>query len=225
MAVSTEDKDAMARLLQIMEGNVPSPIALTENKNNFATGGGDEVILAGPGQTTQRDIQAMAEVIKKLNNAIGDVTKTMVQESQYDKNLKEALETTVTSNGIKIGMYQIIHNQDTSRAVNKQNFSVVNKLTGETIAHELGLYEAAHGLVKLLNSGNFINSAPVRELLESEASYTSHKLDAIRYKRAMKKALSEKNMIRYNLYEDRCQSSMDRAMSSKSIIKKIYKTL
>ena len=218
MTVSSEDKAAMARLLQIMEGKTPSPITPTYNNSV------DPVVLAGPGQVTQRDVQAMADVLKKLNGAIGDVSATMVTESQYDPQLKEALITTKTSDGVKIGAYQIKINQNDDRMVNKQSFSVINKISGETIAHELGLYEAAHGLVKLLNAGNFVNSLPVRELLESEAAYTSHKMDEIRYKKRMKKAQMTKDSS-YDLYEARRQNSMDRAMIAKAKVKKLYESI
>ena len=217
MTVSSEDKAAMARLLQIMEGKTPTPITPIYNSTDIV----DPVVLAGPGQVTQRDVQAMADVLRKLNGAIGDVSSTMVTESQYDPQLKEALVTTRNTDGVKIGAYQIKINQNDDRMVNKQSFSVINKISGETIAHELGLYEAAHGLVKLLNAGNFVNSIPVRELLETEAAYTSHKMDAIRYKKRMKKAQMT-NDASFGLFEARRQNSMDRAMIAKAKLKKLY---
>ena len=221
MTVSSEDKEAMARLLQIMEGKTPTPISASTSQNNSVST--DSVILAGPGQVTQRDVQAMADVLKKLNGAIGDVSATMVTESQFDPQLKEALTTVKNNDGVKIGAYQIKIHQNDDRMVNKQSFSVINKITGETIAHELGLYEAAHGLVKMLNAGNFVNSLPIRELLEAEAAYTGHKLDAVRYKKRMKKAAST-NDASYDLYEARRQSSMDRAMIAKAKVKKLYES-
>lgn len=223
MTVSSEDKIAMARLLQIMEGKTPDPVN-TQLQNNSIVSSAEQVVLAGPGQVTQRDVQAMADVLKKLNGAISDVSANMVTESQYNNDLKEALVTSKNSDGVKIGAYQIKINQNDDRMVNKQSFSVINKLSGETIAHELGLYEAAHGLVKLLNAGNFVNSIPIRELLESEAAYTSHKMDAIRYKRRMKKAQITKDSS-YDLYEARRQNSTDRAMIAKAKVKKIYESI
>ena len=113
---------------------------------------------------------------------------------------------------------------DESRLAGKQFYSVVNRATGETLAHELSLYEAAHGLVRLLNKGKFFNSLEVRKLLETEAAYTSHKIDAVRFHKAMRKAERTGDAIRAELMETRKQASLDRAMQAKSDLKKLYLT-
>ena len=221
--VTSEDKDAMKKILESLNGDGDST---RSNSSSSRPLNDSDVLLAGPGQVTSREIDAMTNVLKKLNNVMGNSSDSYLQEGISTlPELQEAMTTSVTSNGVKIGAYKIEINQDDSLLVNKQNYSVINKITGETIAHELGLYEAAHGLVKLLNSGHFVNSQAIRELLENEASYTSHKMDAVRYKRKMKKARMINDSVKYNLFEARCQSSLDRAMQSKRTVKSIYKSL
>jgi hypothetical protein len=218
MSVSPEDKAAMARFLSILNGQPVAAPAVNQSQQGMSA----PVELAGAGQVTRADVQAMGDVLARLNNVISQVSTEMVTESATDPGMAEALMTTQTGTGVKIGCYEIRVNLDESRLVNKQNYSVVNKLTGETLAHELGLYEAAHGLVKLLNGGNYVNSAPVRELLEAESSYTSHKMDALRFKRRAKKSHAVGNSQNYNIYEARRIDAMDKSMIAKARVKKLY---
>lgn len=222
MTVSPEAKAAMTRFMSILNGDrTPAPL----NEHITSSGAHAPVELTGAGQVTSADVRAMADVISRLNNAISQVSSEMVVESSADPKVAEALVTEQTQTGVKIGRYEIKINLDESRLVNKQNYSVINKHTGETIAHELGLYEAAHGLVRLLNSGHYINSPIVRELLEAENSYTSHKMDALRFRRRAKKSQQSGNMHAFDLYEARRIDSMDRSMSAKSRVKKIYSNI
>lgn len=222
MTVTPEEKAAMARFMSILNGDVSDTQPLTETHSSQRS---TPVELAGAGQVTSADVRAMADVLTRLNSAISAVSNEMVVESAADPAVAEALVTEQTHTGVKIGRYEIRVNLDETRLVNKQNYSVVNKLTGETLAHELGLYEAAHGLVRLLNSGHYINSSTVRELLEAENSYTSHKIDALRFRRRAKKSQNEGNTHAFSLYEARRVDSMDKSMSAKARVKKIYNSI
>lgn len=219
MSVTPEEREAMSRLLSIVNGEKPSA---SLSKPHAAL---MEAELPGAGQVTSADVKAMSEVLQRLNKAIGDVSNEMLAESTRNPEVAEALVTTSSEGSVKIGRYEIRVNLDESRLVNKQNYSVVNKLTGETLANELGLYEAAHGLVKLLNAGQYINSPVIRDLLEAEAAYTSHKMDALRFKRRSKKSLQEGNQITHELYETRRVDAMDKAMQNKARVKKIYNSI
>jgi Zn-dependent metalloprotease len=222
MTVSNQERAAMARLLQIMNGEKPSEShVLKEHTPDHTT----PVELAGAGQVTQRDISAMADVLRRLDSVVNAAHEQMITESAQDRGLKEALVTEPMNHGVKIGVYQIQQHVDETRVAGQQYYSVVNRTTGETLAHELSLYEAAHSLVKLLNQGKFFNSACVRELLESESNYTSHRIDAVRYHRMMKRAQVEGDAHKAQLMETRKQASMDRAMQNKTKVRKIYRQL
>lgn len=215
--VSPQERDAMARLMLIMQGQTPDIPArkLQESVQ-------EPLILAGLGQVTNRDIAAMADVMKKLENAVNQTSNNMIHESVMDAQLQEALITNTTKTGVRIGLYKIDQNLDESRIAGKQYYNVVNSTTGTTVAHELSLYEAAHALVRFLNNGKFFNSTEVRQLLEAEASYTSHKIDAVRYHRMMLKCQKLGDTNKAQLMETRKHSSLDRAMESKRKVKYIY---
>jgi len=222
--VSQEEIAAMARLREIMEGKTPS--------SHNSTGNGQKtqqqpkyVEVTGPGVVTRQEVDAMATVMNRLNNVMNQVSGEMIVESSHDPELREALMTQVGEDGVKIGAYKIKINEHDDRIATKKSFSVINQITGETIAHELGLYEAAHGLVKLLNSGNFINSVKVRKLLESESTYTGQKVDAIRYKRSAHRAKNSGDSHRYELFESRRQRAVDLALHAKAEVKDIYNNI
>lgn len=221
MNMSSQDKVAMARLLQIMNGETPQP--LSSHAQAVAPNAAPE--LLGPGVVSQQDITAMADVLRKLDSVVTKTHAQMVTESVTDPVLQEALITESTPQGVKIGIYQIQQHNDQTRVAGQQYFSVVNRSTGETLANEISLYEAAHALVRMLNQGHFVNSACVRELLEAEANYTSQKIDAVRYHRIMRAAQRSGDEHRAQLMETRKQTSMDRAMQAKSQVKKLYRSL
>ena len=221
--VTPDDKAAMARILALMNGaGSASP---SRAAHSAYPSGSAPVELAGAGQVTRHDVNAMAQVLQRLNSVVNQVSTDLIMESQTTPEIAEALNTTANADGVKIGLYQIRQNLDESLLTNKQNFSVINKLTGETIAHELGLYEAAHALVKMLNKGKFVNSPPIRELLEAEASYTAQKIHAARYNKLIKRSRAAGEDIKADLYESRKQKAMDMAMLAKATVKKIYSNL
>jgi hypothetical protein len=216
MTVSPQDRDAMARLLQIMNGE---SVQVTESATHA-----DQmpVELAGAGRPSRRDVQAMADVLRKLESAVQTTSAEMMVESYHDHNLKEALITNATADGVQIGIYKIQQGLDESRTAGKQYYNVINSVSEHTIASELSLYEAAHGLVRLLNSGHYVNSPQVIKLLDAESSYTSHKIDAVRYHRMSKKAEREGQHTRAQLMETRKMDSLDKAMAAKRSVKKLY---
>ena len=219
MTVSPQEREAMARLLEIMNG---TPSRTTSSVSSPALMENEPVVLAGPGQVSSRDVAAMADVLRKLESAVNNTSAEIVTESQEDPFLREALSTTSTEDGVKIGIYKIQQQLDENRLAGRQYYNVINQVSGHVVAAELSLYEAAHGLVRMLNNGLYFNSASVRSLIEAEAAYTSHKIDAVRYHRMMRRCLREGNNSKAQLMETRKQNSMDKAMMAKSAVKKIY---
>ena len=216
MTVSPEDRDAMLRLRSIMEGHTTS---LSESRTNLNPQS-PTVELAGPGQVTSADVSAMASVLTRLNNISNHVVDNMMTESAEYRDTAEALVTERTSDGVKVGRYEIIIRDDAMRLAGKQFYSIHNSLTRDTIADDISLYETALAVIRLLNSGKFVNDIEVRTLFEHDDAYTSHRVDAITYKRRLKQTTDK---IKKQLYESRLQASMDRCMTAKRAIKMIAK--
>lgn len=210
--VSPEDRDAMKRLLEVMEGKAPS----TPAPRN-AVYGSQEVELPGAGQVTQKDIDAMSNVLKKLNS----VTQEVISGSYGDPMLAEAVQTTRNEEGVRVGSYQIMIKEDQRRLAGKQYYSIYHSRTNDIIANDLSLYETALTVVKLLNGGRYVNDPVVRKLFEADDFYTSHRTDAIRFKSKARAAERSGDRPRMDVFESRYQASLDNAMSYKKQIKKL----
>lgn len=212
MTVSPAEKDAMARILMMMEGKTPP-------QQNASSVGASQLELAGPGQVTSADITAMADVLKKLNEVTDQTVDDMIVESNHNREIKTALVTSKNDQGVKVGLYQIMIKEDHKRLAGKQYYSIYNTRTGDVIADDLSLYETALNVVKLMNNGHYANSSHVRKLFEHDDSYTSHKIDALRYKRGMMVCEKRGDARKSQVYETRLQVSMDKAMAAKKEIK------
>lgn len=214
--VSQEERDAMIRLRAVMDGKpIPSTITETQHQHGHV----NHIMpidIPGPGQTTQQDVDAMASVLSRLNKLSNNVVDTMLTESATMPDVADALTTERTLTGVKVGRYQIMIKEDVTRTAGKQFYSIYNSLTNDTIADDISLYETAISVVRLLNGGKFANSPEVRKLFECDESYSSHKVDAIIFRRRQRKSTDP---IKRDIYESRYQASLDRAMSAKRQLK------
>jgi len=214
MAVSQNDIDAMARIVAAMNGEAPIAAKPTSKLTEST------VELAGPGQVTSADINAMADVLKRLGQVSDKVVDMMVTESSNSPAMAEAINTSRNEDGVKVGRYQILIKDDATRKVGKQYYSIYNTVTGDVIADDISLYETAISVVRLLNAGRYANSHEVRKLFEQDDLYTSHKLDAMMYKHRMRTATDPSKR---DIFESRFQASLDRCMQAKTFIKSSVK--
>lgn len=213
---SPEDTAAMSRILNKMYGRsddtIHKSIAKQQANSNY-------VELPGPGVTTQADVDAMGSILKNLNSVLiesEDTSTVSVVDSPTSLHLYEAVETERTPNGVKVGRYQIMIKEDQKRLAGKQFYSIYHSATNDTIADDISLYETALTVVRLLNSGKFANCPEIRKLFEHDDAYTSHKVDAIMYKRKMSSASDQSKK---EIFESRYQASADRCMAAKKVIK------
>ena len=88
---------------------------------------------------------------------------------------------------------------------------------------KLGLLvnETALGVVRLLNDGAYANTVAVRDLFSADDSYTSHKLDALMYKRKINRSTRLNESRNIDIYRSRYQASLDRCMQAKAQIKQL----
>jgi len=211
MVVSNEEREAMARMMAIMNGETP-PAMSTSGSAPITEG----VELAGPGVVTQREINAMADVLSKLNQ----VTHQVMLESNGDVNTKMDIMTTRSDRAVNVGGYKIEIMTDERRIAGKQYYRIEHATSGTVIADDITLYEVALGVVKLLNNNKFVNDIKVRNLFEIDARYTSHRVDAISAKLAHRKAEKTGNMIKEDIYATKYQKALDLAMSAKAELKR-----
>jgi hypothetical protein len=210
MTVTPEDRQAMANIMNMLNGKNTTPLAARPMTESHS------VELAGPGQVTQTDINAMAGVLAKLNQVSNEVVDDLLTEGYTDTRVANALYTEREPDGVKVGRYKIEVRQDDTRLAGKQYYAIYNTLTKDVIADDLSLYETALTVVRLLNGGKVANSPEVMKLFEQDDLYTSHKVDALLYKTRLKKT---NNTSKRSIYESRYQASLDRCMAAKKLIK------
>lgn len=207
--VTPEERDQMAHLLNILNGR---PSASPPKKQTNAVT--ESVELLGPGAVSSADINAMAGILTKLQSI--KPTQSVLHEGISDPELVEAYETKKTKTGVSIGKYQILIKEDAKRLAGKQYYSVYHTSSNDIIADDISLYETALTVVRLLNNGKYLNSVEIRKLFEYDDTYTSHRLDALLYKRRLSKV---SDPVKTDIYESRYQASIDKAMIAKRQIK------
>jgi hypothetical protein len=206
--VSNESRDSMKKILEALGGNKVA-LKSTNIKSD------DD--LVGPGQVSAKSIDAMAQIMGKLNN----VTSQVMTESKFDPQLSEAMQTRKNNTGVKIGSYQISIMTDDTRIAGKQYYSIYHSQSGDVIADDLSLYEVALSVVKQLNNGKYVNSSSIRSLFEADDRYTSHRTDAIRFKRRATSAEKTGDHNKSGVFESRYQSSVNSVMQAKRDIKRL----
>jgi hypothetical protein len=209
MTVSADERDFMQNLLDKLSGaSTPAAVPLAEQRKKSPP-----VELAGPGGVTDRDIQAMSQVLSRLDG----LTTEMVTDPDPAPQFSQALTESRNQLGVKVGKWQIAQHQDATRMAGKNYFSIFHSETQQVIANDISLYETALQVARLLNTGAYVNSVKVRELFEQDDSYTSHKIDAHRFYIRSRKSTSRDQK---ELYENRMQASRDRAQILRTQLKK-----
>ena len=211
--VTPEEKDAMARLLAMMNGETPAPAPQPSNRQSVT----ESQEIGGPGVITQGEINAMADVLGKLNK----VTQQVMLESNGDSEARMAVKTTRTDDGVKVGEYKIEILMNERRLAGKQYYRIEHTGSKTVIANDITLYEVALSVVKLLNSNTYVNDQRIRKLFEIDERYTGHRVDAMTAKIHMRRAEKKGEDFRIDVLESRYQKSLDEATRAKQDIKKV----
>jgi hypothetical protein len=209
--VTDAEREAMARMMAIMNGETPPPAHATGSNmvtESLSTEG-------GPGSPSQAEIHAMAKVLQSLNK----VTNEVIMESSPDEKL--AVHTRREPNSVSVGEYKIEIHLNEQRAAGKQYYSIEHSSTGIVIANDITLYEVALAAVKMLNNHKYVNNPTVRRLFELDDHYTSCKIDAMSSKQAQKRAAHRGDQIKEDIYATKFQKALDTAGSIKRDIKTI----
>jgi hypothetical protein len=159
---------------------------------------------AAEGPVGDPAIAEMKTILERFHTA----TDRVVSEATYDRELREALVTEATENGARIGDWEIrVHPTG-----NRKLYDVVNIVSGSPLAVDLLLYEAARGLVRILNDGGRINSREAIELLRAEQEYDSMVHDMVLYKHRL---TTSANSPRVSVFEARYGDAKRRALAAR----------
>lgn len=250
MPPSSNDVDAMARIMQAMNGTGPSlneaPVLTPIGSNTVAGAAGDHINPVNDMMSLIRAMnegvsleetpvvkpsfpQQVEEVYKGTHvdpsvNAmqnILDLFKTgedpasvMAERARTDRALAEAMVTDRTTNGVRVGSWEIVISEENGL----KSYSVSNIHTGEPIATDLTLYDAAKGLASALNEGKTINTPIVRRLLNAEGAYSRARQSAADFRQTMMVAESAQKRA---IAEDRFNEALLRAKEARAAIARL----
>ena len=214
MAVDPKEKNEMARLITLMnEGVVFEDNSETE-ETSYLEG---SIPARNDSSMLDPSIAAMKSILEAFNGS-QSLDKRLADRSETNRELREALVTEVTDRGTRVGSWEIIINENEEGL---KNFDVTNVHTGEPIASNLTVYDAALGIARYLNEGMTINSREIRDILNVEASYDSSRRDAANFKSRMETFSRSGNAARAGIMEARYVESLDKAKSARINLTKI----
>lgn len=157
--------------------------------------------------------QEMKIILERFHAAAGGAVTKVNEEAVYDRDLREALVTERTSRGARVGNWEILVHEH-----GKRKFYDVVHIDGiSCIAADLVLYEAAHGLVRILNEGGRLNSREAVNLLRAEQDYTSAVNDAVLYRHYMKNPKD----ARIAVFEAKYSAAKQRAITARNMVTSI----
>lgn len=215
-AVSPGEVSEMARLRALMEGEYTPPPAPASTSGTTAAAVFTPDV---PGSPSPQAVQHMKTILAAMNGAVEGVVREVAptapasSRTVVDRMLTEALETEITPEGARVGGWDIkVHGEGKQKL-----YDVVGVNEGVVIARDLSLYEAALGLVRVLNAGGVVNSPEALEILSAEREYASALHDAVLFARRLKESPSNP---RRPIFEDRYGEAKRRAIHARDRVLK-----
>jgi hypothetical protein len=193
------------------------PVGAAYQQQQMEAGGGyipemDEYGNENPAYTRQQAVHA-ARAAQSYAPPAFDPAGLMVERAKGDRELREAMMTSVNDDGVRIGKYQIVVNENDAGL---KSFDITNAKTAEAIATDLTLYEAARGIVRHLNEGLMINSREIREILNTEAIYGRSRQNAAEARERQRVYERRNDPSKANLMEARYSDSLAKAKAAKA---------
>jgi len=216
--VERKDVDEMKNLMNLAQG---LEIPTSQSNSNPPT-----QKPFNPSVTDDPEMDRFLGAVSLLTEGMTNAAKSADLAAEYDPELKEALDTSADDTGVKIGRWRINIREEQRRIGKKTDkfYDIVHSSTGDLVAADLAVYEAAHGIVKLMNKGYMVNSRPIMELLREDEKFYSQREDARIF---TVKALTEErrgNEDKQDLFEARLDYAKEQAHNARNRISKIVKT-
>jgi hypothetical protein len=209
MSVTPEQANAMGKLIAAMNAAEDASVPARARAAAPVMESNAPIRQAAP---IDSNIAAMASIMAAFSTAADEV---VASEKKYPE-LKRALVTEATATGSRVGSWEI-----DSRSIDGAGkfYNVTHAVTGEPIASDLRLYEAAFALVSALNEGDTITSMRVKTILNVEDEYSRALTDAVHFAGRAKMTEGHTQLIA----EDRYSQAKERALRAKKTLNGIAK--
>jgi len=230
--IDRAEVDEMERLNRIMAGERPPPTA-TSATTSAGAPNPDAIILSKA--PTSTDISDMANIMKnfagatgiksfrQVNDAADNAVETLVEEAQNAPELREALITTQTDNGIKIGVWEITkHLREGVTSKKEHVYKVHNTITGKKIKASFLISESAMAMVKLLNNGADFTHSKVKQIAQYEVEYRQMRKRALEEKVLWQRAKENHSKFKMSLFEAKFDAAKSRALLVRERVINLY---
>lgn len=163
----------------------------------------------------QQDMKRLLELFSdgdedKIARGVERATSTLLEDSEVMPVVRRAINTERTNDGVRIGGWRIV-----AEGSKTKKYHVESVHSGQQIAKNLYLYEAAEALVNYLNAGAMINNLKVQNILRLEMEYAKHIEDAIQHKHACSRAIDRGDDSKLEISKVRFNESKVKAMAAK----------
>jgi hypothetical protein len=207
MTISRQEVDQMANFMRALNGTPSQPVSGAD----FPTGAAQPAMYNTSNETATQDMKL---ILERFYAAADGAVNKVNEEAIHDRSLREALVTERTDHGSRVGDWEIQVREEGKR----KYYDVVQTEGSACIASDLLLYEAAYGLVRILNEGGKLNSREAINLLRYEQSYASAVNDAVRCKHYLVKNPKD---VRTPVFEAKYSAAKQRAITARDLVNAI----
>lgn len=235
MTPTRDDIAEMDRLSRILAGERIPPTAASATTSAGAPDPNAIILSTVP---TTEDVSNMANIMKNFAGATGtksftalhdtavEAVEVLVEDSQEAPLLREALITTQTDQGIKIGAWEITkHLRESVTAKDEYIYRVHNTNTGKKIKASFLIVESAMAMVKLLNDGADFSHPKVRQIAQFEVQYRESRKRALEEKVLWRRAKDKHSNFKMSLYEAKFDAAKTKALLIRERVINLYNQL
>lgn len=205
-----QQTNAMADILGKMNA-----AAEGKSPNTTVNEAGERVHEDPTSQAAQTD--AMADVLRKLQDATGEAAREMVTESASDPELDMAWKTQRTEDGVSVSRYDIrTEKKVIGEGLKKTFYHVVDNETGEIVHEDFGLFETAMGMVKHMLYTH--NGEKMNRLTALDQEYINSVVEMHGYKTRLKRL--DESSSKYDVASAKYSNARSRLQATKMKILK-----
>lgn len=167
--------------------------------------------------TSASEVDAMGDVLRRLQEATGVFSQEIVTESKKNPDLGVAVQAQRTETGVSVSRYDIRTEKKTvQEGLKKTFYAIVDNRTGETVYEDLGLFESAMGVVKhLLYTGDEVK---MKRLLQLDQEYVGAMMETYGYKNRLQRL--DESSVQYDVASAKYSNAKTKLSAAKMKILK-----
>jgi hypothetical protein len=215
---SAEDVGNMKRLIELMNGGgdsyyeEPAPRTAAPAR--------------APSVSGNSDASDMKRILESFYGAAGSAVQDVIETSAHDRDLREAMITTRTPQGVAIGAWEVrARLTESTTGPQRKIYDVLQAGSTEKLFDGLVIFEAAHAIVRYLNKGLGTTHPKITEIADLEETYRRNRQDAVIFKKRYERCLELKEMAAGEVFEARYHKARAQAIVANDSIKTILENI